>query len=196
MHTGSSPSSVSRQMLGAGIGMLIAGAVYVVIDNISTSSLSGLLVGTKTISENAHQVRVNDKTISDDDLRRLESNARKVAAATKEAETYGAETQVVQNALVARADSRRADRMRRFHDDGTPVQVVTQVEEASRLHSGAPKAVSREFVEQAVVPVEEAKTAVSTTPAKALPSSGMGTTVVAMASMVAAAFLMRRKIAA
>ncbi|MEQ1849511.1 MAG: hypothetical protein ABL890_02900 [Candidatus Peribacteraceae bacterium] len=182
-------SMLSRQILGAGIGMLAAGVVYLAIEHISTQSLSGLLVGTSTISENAHQVRVN-KYVDEGSLRKLQTNARMLEIATKEASGV-TEDAPMEDTLVARVDARTANRTRRFHDDGSVIASTKVMVADEQVHSGAPKNTGT-FVEDAVVRSEPVPTTVETKTASSLPSSGMGTVALLVASSMGAVALRRR----
>jgi hypothetical protein len=190
MKNTQSPSMLGRQILGAGIGMLVAGAVYLVVENISTQSLSGLLVGTSTISENAGQIRVNDKNIDDEALRRLQTNARKLVAATEEATGMVTSMASSVSTLIARTEERAMNRTRRFNDDGTPIVAsvaTTTVDEG--MHSGAPKEVGV-FVEEAVRTLTVSTP--NTTEVSKLPNSGMGTAVLVVLSGLGALAFRRR----
>lgn len=166
--------------------MLIAGAVYLVIDNLSTSSLSGLLVDTVTISENAGQIRVNDKNISDSDLRRLQTNAR-ILTSQMESESSSS-----QNVMVANTENRRADRMLRFAADGQPVHAAAPMQMETVEHAGAPLQTGSFVEETAPAPVVTTSVVPDET-ATALPSSGMGTVgLIALASL--GAVMLRKRV--
>lgn len=72
-------SSTAKQLAGALIGMAAATAVYLGVQQMSTASLTGMLVQTGTVSENADRVRVNDKTINDAALERIARHAKEVS---------------------------------------------------------------------------------------------------------------------
>lgn len=79
-------SGAVRQLLGAAGGMLVAGTVYIVIQQLSSFSVSqALLVSPYVVSENAGKVAVNDRRIIDDQsFRRIATQARTVAAALRQ----------------------------------------------------------------------------------------------------------------
>jgi len=79
-------SGTVRQLLGAAGGMLVAGTVYIVIQQLSSFSVSqALLVSPYVVSENAGKVAVNDRRIIDDQsFRRIATQARTVAAALRQ----------------------------------------------------------------------------------------------------------------
>ncbi len=79
-------SGAVRQLLGAAGGMLVAGTVYIVIQQLSSFSVSqALLVSPYVVSENAGKVVVNDRRIIDDQsFRRIATQARTVAAALRQ----------------------------------------------------------------------------------------------------------------
>jgi len=173
-------ASLGKQLLGAAIGMGIAAALYGGWHQISTISLPALLVDTATVSDNAHQVRVSDKNLDDDSLRRIASRARQVSALQGTTETTVVESTTVAQATTAA--ERREERIRRFEDDGTPIAATPEPTEP--VHGGAP------LLEQA----ESIVTATPTVTSDALPNSGFGTATLAMLSLAGAAGVMRRKI--
>ncbi len=75
-------SKGARQILGAAAGMLIATVLYVVMNDLPSMQVSKALLveGNPTISPNADQVRVNDKTVDNDNLKRIAARAQQVAA--------------------------------------------------------------------------------------------------------------------
>lgn len=72
-------SSTAKQIAGALMGMAAASAVYLGVQQMSTASLSGMLVQSGVVSENADRVRVNDKTINDAALERIARHAKEVS---------------------------------------------------------------------------------------------------------------------
>lgn len=84
-----------RQLLGAVGGMLAAGALYVAIQQLSSVSLSqALLISPTNVSQNAQRVRVNDKNVDDETLRRIAQHAQSVAAVFKGQQTDESPTEV------------------------------------------------------------------------------------------------------
>ena len=71
-----------REVVGAMAGMGVATAIYVIIQQFSTVTMSrAVLVSPSVVSQTAEQIRVNDKTVDDADLKRIAMHAREIAAA-------------------------------------------------------------------------------------------------------------------
>jgi hypothetical protein len=71
-----------REVLGATAGMGVATAIYVIIQQFSTVTMSkAVLVSPDVVSQTAEQFRVNDKTLDDTEMRRIAMHAREIAAA-------------------------------------------------------------------------------------------------------------------
>lgn len=185
MDSHTNEPKLSRQIMGAAIGMIVAGSVYVLYDNYASMPLSALLVGTSTISENTHQVRVNDKNVDDVTLRTLERNARTVTANTQAASDTPSAVATSPDTILARTEIRREERVRRFADDGTPMTDTVTQKNTSTLHSGAPLTDV-----QVTTPVVTDDVAAS-----ALPNSGFGTAALVGLSALGAGVLRRRKTA-
>lgn len=92
-------NNTARQILGACGGMALAAMVYVGIESVSMQNIKGILVSpNQNISEKTHQVRVNDKNIDDDSLRRIESRAKTVTDLMAKADEPGTpQTRINQN---------------------------------------------------------------------------------------------------
>lgn len=103
-------SHLTRQILGALLGMAFAALVYVSINNLSTAGMRGYLVNTgENISENAGVVSTNSKTADAETLRRITSRAATVAGQLAAANT-----------------------------DSTATTAVSATEQSTADHSGAP----------------------------------------------------------
>ncbi len=75
-------SHMMKQLLGAAAGMAAAAVVYFGMQTMSdfASNRAMLVQDNPTVSQNADRVRVNDKNIEDETLRRLQQRAKQVAA--------------------------------------------------------------------------------------------------------------------
>lgn len=71
---------VVRQLIGAATGVAIAAVIYFGYQQVSDLSLSALLVSPNTVSENAGEIRINEKNVDDATLRLIARRAQTVAA--------------------------------------------------------------------------------------------------------------------
>lgn len=106
MNTNIFKSHTMKQLAGALGGMAAAAVLYISLQNISNLNIQGLLVQPGVISDSPNQIRVNDKNIDDETLRRLAGRAQTVTKALEES----AKPVVAENPVVARAEERREER--------------------------------------------------------------------------------------
>lgn len=97
-----------KQFLGAAGGMAVATVAYVVMQNASFSgaAIQGLLITPgQTIADSAGEVRTNAQTVDAETLRRIERQARAVAAAMSSSHASAADV------VSSRATEQRAERL-------------------------------------------------------------------------------------
>lgn len=166
-------SHTARQAVGAVVGMLAAGFIYVTFDQISSSSLSGLLIdSTSNISLNAGQVSINDKEADDADVRSIAGRARAVADALKQsAETSYEEPAAPQTPVNERAASRREKRI--FANQLTAENEMTPVYPVAKFPEDTEQR-DRIDARNAQVAALRAEAAHPGAPAGSLPNSGLG----------------------
>ena len=91
--------------------MAVAGLLYLAVDQVSYSNITGLLVSTNTISEKAGQVNVNTTNIDEDTARLLAKNAKAVAAQLMSSTSAASSSQIAETPVGNNVADRRAKRI-------------------------------------------------------------------------------------
>ena len=207
-------SHAVRQLLGASTGMLVAGLIYVGMQQVSTLQLNqAMLVSPNTVSEKAGQVRVNDKNVNDATLRLIARRAQAVAAQINPApQTVATEAPVTGNAADRHDRRVRIAELRDLAAKAqvfapTPPEHITTVEDrlaqrtervmGDTMHAGA-------AIPYAVAPTNDPAAsdnvvAMTQTPSSdqthmrsgKLPNSGLGLNLLLLLSFVGAFLLVR-----
>lgn len=206
-------SHAVRQLLGASTGMLVAGLIYVGMQQVSTLQLNqAMLVSPSTVSEKAGQVRVNDKNVNDATLRLIARRAQAVAAQLNPApQTVATEAPVTGNAADRHDRRVRIAELRDLAANAqvfapTPPEHITTVEDrlaqrtervmGDTMHAGAaiPYAVAPTNDPAAsdnVVAMTQPSPDTAHMRSGKLPSSGLGLNVLLLLSFTGAFLLVR-----
>gem|GEM_PF-5160848 len=193
MQSPKQTSTIGKQILGAVIGMSLAGGAYYAMNSLSTNTLSGLLVGTVKMSDNPSQIRVSNMNLDDNELRGIATRARMLASEV--AKELGTAELIVESepTMVTRAFDRKEERKVRFVVEKVEPnnQVAAQIT-ATDIHSGAPKRMEIPVYE----PVQEVNTNRVVPPSNALPNAGLGTSLALVLAFIGSLVVMRKKILA
>ncbi len=204
-----------RQLGGAVLGVMAAGVIYVIVNQYSTSQLSGLLVDTNTVTENADRIRVNNKNIDDETLRRITTRAQTVANALEDSKQAVATSSVP--ALVANATDRAAARAAalaaladrqnaptytvdpRTGNTAVADRLAIRTERIQQMEAVSSVSSSLAVISQEIVPTEQLHSGAPLMREKAptkLPSSGLGTVIITITTlMLTVGIAMRRTVA-
>lgn len=100
-----------RQVLGAIIGMAIAGVLYIGVDQSSYDNIKGLLVSTDSITGNAGDIRINATDVNDATIRKLTSRANAIADQLASSASAASSSAVAETPLSNNTEVRRAKRV-------------------------------------------------------------------------------------
>lgn len=103
-------SNTGKQVVGAVLGMGVAGLIYVMVEQASDMNIKGLLVSTDSITENAGNVATNSTNVDESTLRRLATRAQSVAQGLEQEKADEASPPQAETPITERAAQRGEQR--------------------------------------------------------------------------------------